>query len=169
MSSNARWAYCSGCSTVSRRAWIPPTSMDPVVISKSTPSFSIARETSASDAPAEIRAPRIMSPAAPPTGWKWTCTGAPRRSGALLLAAAGELAGRQESHDEEDGQEDERTWITLYGVGEGGGVTVLGDFAGQRDLAFGGVDQLLLLGPEVGFDAVYRLLQTLPHRSLDLL
>src|SRR5215204_2191116 len=124
MSANVRWECSSGCSTARRRARTPLISTVSTWISNGTSSFFSDCDTSASGAPAEAKAPKVISPAAPPTGWKWTCV--------LVVVAliAGHLASHQEGDGEEYGQQDEGTGIAPYGVGEGRGIPFLAGLAG---------------------------------------
>src|SRR5215212_5146190 len=99
MSAKVRWVFCSAPSTARRSARTPPISTRAVRSSNGTPKTLRERETSASGAPAATRAAKVMSPAAPPTGWKWTWTGVL----VLVPPATGHLAGHQEGDGEEYG------------------------------------------------------------------
>jgi hypothetical protein len=64
------WDCSSGCSTPARSAPTPFTSTRSVVRSKATPRPRREAVISGSGAPAATSAARVISPAAPPTGWK---------------------------------------------------------------------------------------------------
>ena len=54
-------------------------------------------------APAWSRAARVMSPAAPPTGWKWAWRGA-RGLSAPVAATPGDPADHEQGEGEDDGE-----------------------------------------------------------------
>ena len=72
MSAKVLWRCSSGYSTSALSAPTPFTSARSVSRSKATPRPRREFVISDSGAPASTRAARVISPAAPPTGWKWT-------------------------------------------------------------------------------------------------
>src|SRR5918998_2312818 len=163
-SPKVRWACCSGWVTVALSAPTPLTSTRSVARSKATPRPRSAAVISCSGAPAATRLARVMSPAAPPTGWKWTWVKrpAPGSGATLLLAPVGDLARRHEGGGEGDGEQDHGPRVAPYGVGEGRRVALPADLAYRVGLALRGVDEAPARAGEGALDPV-------PYLRADLL
>src|SRR5829696_7377386 len=153
MSAKVLCRCASGYLTSARSAVTPFTSTRSVARSKAMPRPPRDFVISGSGAPAATRAARVMSPAAPPTGWKWMWVRAgllaPRLPAPgtaplrLFHPSVGDPAHRHQGNGQADGEHDQWPGIALDGVRERRRVPLSASLTDHLRLAAGRLLQAL--------------------------